>query len=143
MAWKEIKPTRSKNVNSEHVANSVRVSFSKPKGTSKAQTSSLSIYIGINVASKMGIQDGDKINFYIDDENPRKWLIKKSISKDTGYKISSFKKDESKAAYLKLQMTWRINEIVFNEDDYRIRTTRHDFQDGGILIYDDYFDQKQ
>jgi len=130
MPFIEHKPSRILNTNSDDVMNSVKISFSKRK---QAKKPLVSILIGKTVASKIGITHEKKIIFFVDDQNNKKWLIKKSESDDQGYKISEIKKGAS----LKAQFTLNIDDLNLNESDYAIKKVKHDIHDGGILLFVD------
>lgn len=126
MAFREIRPQR--NSSSLNTVNTVRISFPKVKATGKHN---LNIYIGMNVAHKLGLKDGDKISFSVDEDNPRIWLIKKAIN-DVGYKLIDSKKNKD-STNLRLQLTW--NEYTPDPQETAVREVKHDMHDGGLRIF--------
>lgn len=126
MGFKEVIPQRIRA--SSNAINIIRVSFSK---MNKTGTYNINIYIGVNVAKKIGLKDSDKIKFYIDEDNPRLWLIKKADD-GGGYKVIDPKKSKD-SVNLRLQMTWK--KYIPEEKELSVREVTYDIYDGGIRVF--------
>lgn len=126
MGFKEVIPQRIRA--SSNAVNIIRVSFSK---MNKTGVYNINIYIGINAAKKIGLKDSDKIKFYIDEDNPRLWLIKKADD-EGGYKVIDPKKSKDSVS-LRLQMTWK--KYIPDEKELSVREVTYDIYDGGIRIF--------
>ncbi len=128
MGFEKYKPKRSySTILSKKI---VRVAFrtgQKAKDPSKPIPITINIDIGLEVAKQIGLLAGKKIDFYVDQDNSRLWLIKKSENPMYGYTLS-------KSLYsLKLAFTW--DKFSPNENDYKFREVKHDLHDGGLRIY--------
>ncbi|HAT2123407.1 TPA: hypothetical protein JBB10_01485 [Legionella pneumophila subsp. pneumophila] len=126
MGFKEVRPQRISA--SSNASNLIRVSFSKPL---KSKKFNINIYIGIHIAEKIGLKADEKIKFYIDEDNPRLWLIKKA-NDGVGYKVIDPKKTKDSSS-LRLQMGW--DKYTPNEDEISVREVENDIYDGGIRIF--------
>ena len=118
----------------EHLSSVIRISFRPTKG--KNCSPNLVIYIGDNVANRIGVKENDRVIFLVDDTNSRKWLVKK-IDSDEGYKVSKTKTKNKKPIFLKFQVTFHKSKINLSEKDFNIRVVKHDLDHGGIVIFAD------
>lgn len=113
MAFKEIISKVGRR--EESFVEGIRASFTK-RGTKYC----LSLRIDPAIAMKMNLSGGDRIRFFVNEQNPRSWLIKKSDNMEQGFKLSRTKNN-----FLKSSFTWNIYEPA-REDmfcrplDYRI-----------------------
>lgn len=128
MGFKEVKPLR--NNSSINREKNVRVSFSKIKATG---TFNLNIYIGKTVAQEYGFKSGDKIKFYVDEDNPRIWLLKKSTD-GIGYSLIDATKDKE-GSVLRLQMGWRDKQFVPKDAERALREVEYGVYEGGLRIF--------
>lgn len=88
------------------------------------------IYIGKDLADKVGINDGDIVSFSYDEENKNIWLIKKGKK---GYKIRQ--PGASKSAKC-LLMSPTLHEEFFTPEEGGLipYEVHHEICDGGIKI---------
>ncbi len=135
MPFVEHRPSRTSLSDMADAINCVRISFKK-KEDKKTQNSnvSLTIYIGKSLAEKLRLKGGDRVSFFYDDENKKKWLIKKS-SQTGGYKLVDTSVSGGRVNYLRMQLTFKIPEFSLSTNDFSIRTVEHEIVDDGIVIY--------
>jgi bifunctional DNA-binding transcriptional regulator/antitoxin component of YhaV-PrlF toxin-antitoxin module len=131
MAFREIRPTRSRSTSD--VSDVVRVSFQSFKEKNQEGFRySMILYIGKKIAELLGIQGSDKIRFYVDSENPRVWLVKKSDNQ-TGYKTLDLKRKSGKTSdALRVQLSWK--EFIPTEEEMSLRTLKYETAENGITI---------
>jgi hypothetical protein len=129
--FREIRPTRNRS--RADVSDMVRVSFPQLKSESTGQPKhTMILYLGKKVAEKVGIIASDKIKFYVDLDNPRIWLIKKSQN-DVGYKLLDLKRLSGKAAdAFRFQMTWK--EFQPSEADISLHKVDYEIYQDGIKV---------
>ena len=84
--------------------------------------SGLVIYIGKQILSHLGISENGRVRFFVDDENPRQWLIKKSDNTQ-GYQLTRASK-----ACVKCQITWR--EDIPHELERKTRLVNFQLSEG-------------
>jgi|SRR5690348_611222 len=125
MTFIEHEPIRKSCQNKNSIKNSVKMSFCK-------KTNHLKIYIGREIAEKIKLTEKDKVNFYIDSTDKRKWFIKKSENENEGYRASltTYKHNS-----IKIQITFRTPEVFKSDSDCRIRMVSHSFENDGLLIF--------
>lgn len=116
----------------------VFVDIKKTKeGRSTVVGTAFRLQIGMNVARTVGLNAGDKVNFYVDDEEPRIWFIRKSDT-DTGYTLFSNKQKitenqiKKEPRMLVLAITWK----EYTPESYQRSIYECDFEhhQGGLLI---------
>jgi hypothetical protein len=101
------------------VEDQVRISFSRKKNKKQEFYGHvLIIHIGKEIAKKIGIKLADKIVFLYDEENPRKWVIKKELDlqKASGFKVNGNLNLHSFSVHI----TWNLftpeeNELLLHE----------------------------
>ncbi|HAU3911421.1 TPA: hypothetical protein F7082_14930 [Legionella pneumophila] len=125
MALREIRPKRNKS--SSNRGSMVRASFSSVKSSGGYN---LNLYIGKNVAQSFGFKDGDKISFNIDEDNPRIWVLKKSVD-GVGYTLVDGSKNKT-GEVLRLQLGW--DEYEPDEKERPVREVKHGAGEGGLRI---------
>lgn len=133
MSFVEHAPSRNSVSDMSDTINCIRISFKKKEDKKSNKNISLTIYIGKNLAEKLGINGGDRLAFFYDDEDNRKWLIKKPLQ-GSGYKLIDANSAKSRVNYLRMQLMFKIPDFNLSEDDFIIRTVKHELLDGGILI---------
>lgn len=133
MKLRELKPAR--NVTKVNTKDKVRVAFQelKQKKTKQHVGYAMLMYIGKDIAQKIGLHGGDRIRFYVDAVNPRIWFVKKSDS-GVGYKVRDLKRNGGKSSdTLRVQLTWK--EFVPTEIERSSRSVNYDLYEGGIRVF--------
>lgn len=129
--FREIKPTRNRS--RTDVSEKVRISFPQLKGSDDgAPKHTMILYLGKKIAEKVGINGSDKIKFFVDSENPRVWLIKKSDT-DVGYKVLDLKRPSGKESDVyRIQMTWK--EFQPSDAEIPLHEVEYKIYQGGIKV---------
>ena len=114
--------------------NIISVRFFKTKKIKKYYTY---ISIGKSIYEKIGLNTGDRVSFFYGTDNPRIWLIKKTIETDNeSYKTSSQKRvsrlGERFARALKICLSLPYAPQEFEKE---IHYVRYDFYEGGLRIF--------
>lgn len=120
MAWIKIGRTEG----GPKKINSVRCVFTKPKKNPKYI---LRVYISIDIIEKLGFDIKKKINFYLDEYDPKIWLIKQD-EKSALYSLSKL----SKNSYC-VGITWDYFSLPPNCN--KVKELKYDFCNGGLRIY--------
>jgi hypothetical protein len=89
----------------------------------------LIIFIGKTISENLRLSGGDRVIFLFDDQDNRKWMIKKSLE-NIGYKLVK----TANSAYLRLQITLKIPDFSVLEKDLRTRSVPCELIEGGLLI---------
>ena len=135
MAWEKVVPHGVGRRNLENTERVVRASFSKnfKNNVGNRLPPSLRIYIGINIATTLYLTTQDSLDFFVDEENPKRWLLKKAKS-GCG---SCFRIKEPTDKYhssLSIQLTWFNKKWIPTSEDYGVRNISHKFEEGGIIV---------
>lgn len=118
----EITPKQNRNnLNSRDI---LKISFLKPK---KNRSYLMIMWMGKNIAEKIGIKGNDILKFYIHKDNQKIWFLKKSEDNKEGYKIRDISKNT-----LRLDMLWEI--FIPNEHENK-KLVKHEFFDDGIKVF--------
>jgi predicted SPOUT superfamily RNA methylase MTH1 len=125
MTYIEQKPKKIFNRNKEKTLNCIKVSYAKGKETAR-------VYIGRNVAQKMNIDENDRVLVFIDDENRRKWFIKKSPSDYEGFKVTI---GSYKTTCYKVLFPFKEENVFIKKCDWEIKIVPHAHEDDGIVIF--------
>lgn len=132
----EHKPSRSRAAFSSNAVNLVRISFKKTKKDTNLETGGLmlTIYLGKNITSKIGLNKESRILFFYDDKETRKWLIKPSQG-NNGYKlVDAAGSNNTGSNYLRMQLTFKVPNFKLLDTDLTVREVKYEIQDGGIII---------
>ena len=89
------------------------------------------MYIGIDLCQPLNLQAGDKIKFFIEENNPRIWQIKRAWN-DQGYTLCNPKGINQPSHNVKFQMLWKFFKPPLSEMPTQV--VFHEFYDGGICI---------
>jgi hypothetical protein len=132
--FKEVFPSRRGKSSDPRLANQqVKISFPiiRNREDSLHRVHAMVMYLGKNLCKPLNVQEGDKIKFFFEKDNPRIWWIKKA-NDGTGYTLFNPKGADNPTAMLKFQMTWRI----FKPDETEIttRVVPHEFYQSGIRV---------
>ncbi len=113
----------------------VRVSFPEyiNRNTNTVLGSHISVHIGQEVADKLGWKAGDKVKFFVDAENPRIILIKKSFDSVGTTLINPKQADGSSSKSLRVNKVWR--EFTPGEDERQIRKVSFDIFQNGLRLF--------
>lgn len=112
--WREVRPIRGRS-SLKNIPEIIRVCFSY-WGEGK---SGLVIYIGKQILKNMAIEENSRIQFFVDDDNPRKWVIKPASGIHQGYQLG-----RASGGCVKCQMMWRVDI----PHEWERKTRRVDFQ---------------
>lgn len=111
----------------------VRISYPYLRRSAKEIGHNLVVCVGKYIADKIGIHEGDRVDFHTDDKNPRLLLIKKTESAD-GYKVLPVKRKDGKSPnYYRIQRSWKVFQP--KDDEIASHCVLFDIYDGGIRIY--------
>ena len=111
--FREIQPVKGRRP-LKNAAEIIRVYFSYLN----EHRSGLVIYIGKQILSRLAIAENARIRFFVDEDNPRYWLI--TPADDTqGYQLIRASRD-----CVKCQLTWHIDV----PQEWERKTRRVDFQ---------------
>jgi len=126
MVFEIYKPekTRMRSIESKK---SIRVAFRCGQKTKKTTPWNIHIYVGIEIAQKMGLKEGEKISFYVDRDNPRLWLMKKPTTQTSGYTLSGVPNA--------LRTAFKWEKFIPQESEREFKSCKFDIHDGGIRIY--------
>lgn len=119
--FREIKPVRY-GYRVKNSAETIKICFSY-WGHVK---SGLVIYIGKQILRNLGMAENARIRFFVDDEKPRQWFIKKSEDKQ-GYQLT-----RASTHYVKCQITWR--EDIPHTLESAARLVNFQISAGGLYI---------
>ncbi len=111
--WREVRPIRHRS-SLKNIPEIIRVCFSY-WGEGK---SGLVIYIGKQVLKNLAIDENSRIRLFIDDDNPRKWVI---LSSDG---IKGYQLGRASKGCVKCQIMWRVDI----PHEWERKTRRVDFQ---------------
>ena len=131
MTFREVVPSRNRA--GSDVKDKIRVSFPYIRKDKEKHGNTMIMYLGKDIAGKVGIHGNDKIKFFVDSSNSRIWLIKKAED-DVGYKVMDIERPSGKKSdTLRIQMTWK--EFEPNESEIPVKTVKHELYEGGIRIF--------
>lgn len=85
--------------------------------------------IGKDIADTLNFKKGQRINFSVDEDNTRVWLLKKSID-DYGFKISQAKSSNNIMIQISI---WK--EYIPNQEEMKLRKVDYEFFDGGLMVF--------
>jgi hypothetical protein len=88
----------------------------------KTRSTALRVSIGEYLCTELGWKKGDKLVFLYDDANPRKWLIKKTDSKNQ-YTLCT-----------DLSITITCNFYVPDNQDFTAKSVKFEISDGELRI---------
>lgn len=123
--FKELRPRHTRG--SVYLGDKVKVNFYKKEIDSKPK---LSILIGKDVAKRLGVKAKDRLKFYLNEENPNMWQLKKieEDSLDTiGFSVAEA------GSMFKIQVAW--NFPIPEKCDKGTVYCAHTFLEGGLRIY--------
>lgn len=87
----------------------------------------LRVYISNDLIEKLGINTKKKVNFYLNEDNNKIWLLKQ-IENDGMYTLTKVNN-----TCHQISMVW--NYFEFDKKYISIKELKHDFYDGGLRIY--------
>ena len=123
MVYILVKPRRAKNTEKE-----IRFKFFYKADTGLY----LSICFANKIINTIGLEAKDRVSFFYDDENPRKWIIKKS---DSSVGFALYKRGGNFS-----QMIFRWDNNIFDplNSDYKIKNAIYTVSEGlgGEIIID-------
>ena len=133
MAFVQHKPTRTRS--NANVSKKIRASFKVKEKDDNAKTITLTIYIGKIIAKEMGFGKDFKLNFFYDDEDNRKWMLKKPDD-GSGYKAVELNKESEDVGCFRIQMTLKIPDFIITDKDLETRDLKHEIKDDKSVIID-------
>lgn len=129
MAFIEVIPKRVQQ--NSYSSSKIRIKFYSRNGKiNKDIYYRLYIFLGRDIAKKIGIKPRDKISLSYDDKNPRTWLLKKSNGVN-GYTLGG----KPDACYFKINLAWSLFKPEESEED--MHYVKNDIYNGGIRIFAD------
>lgn|GEM_PF-4726535 len=126
MAFVKIYPSKNRP-STTRAKQVVRAIFAKIKRKTVKEGYNLIVYIGKEVADKIGAVAGDKIAISYDEQNNRRLLLEKS---NTGYTLTKISGKE--AAVYKVMLQWGI--FTPKEEDFSLKELKIEFTDKGVIV---------
>lgn len=112
---------------SVYLGDKIRLQFPKIQGRTTAV-----LYMGKDLAKRIGIGHGDRLGIFISDSNPLIWLLKRD---EIGWTIVDLHKGKSKThSMMRIQLVWN-GEVPYGMEDGKLKFLDHDFYEGGIRIF--------
>jgi hypothetical protein len=111
--WREVRPIRHRS-SPKNIPEIIRVCFSY-WGEGK---SGLVIYIGKQILKSLAIEENSRIRFFVDDDNPRRWVILPSDG------VQGYQLGRASEGCVKCQIMWRVDI----PHEWERKTRRVDFQ---------------
>lgn len=119
MAFKKIIP-RSRSSYGD-----VKVSFTGSK------TIYANVYLSYELLDKLGWGSDCRVYVYYDDEEPKKWMIEKSLANDSdSFRLASSKNGKNKIS--KLQ--FKFDEYKISEEEKKLKAVNYEILEGKIII---------
>lgn len=138
MTFIELPQKRAHNRNpGVYLGDKIKIAFltlkSKVTNDVLKNRSLLVLYIGTDIATQLGLKEGDRLSIAIDDMFPQVWHLTKRA--DTGWKLIRVNKHRlGKNAPLKVQLTWS-QDIPSGCDGSVSKFASWDIFAGGIRLY--------
>ena len=89
------------------------------------------VYFSFELLGKLSWDKDCRVCVYYDDENPKKWMIKKSIDGDSeSFRLASSK--NKKVAVSKLQFKFVECKII--DEERKLRVVEFEVEEGNVLI---------
>jgi hypothetical protein len=124
----ELKPVWRSLSDAQQARQQIKVGFQPIRHRKKALKTvyGMIMYIGTELCQPLQLQAGDKIKFFIEENDSRIWQIKKA-GDDVGYTL--FK---ANSRYLKCQITWQFFDPTPSE--IPLHRVPHEFFEEGLLV---------
>lgn len=123
MSFKEIAPQVIRS--NVYIGDKVKVGFPIIQGK---QT--LIIYLGSDVAKRLGLVDKDRLSLFVDEDNPFIMLLKKSVN---GWTVSDVSASKTRTTSLyRMQVSWRQEVPETCKEGMKFVTW--DFFEGGLRL---------
>lgn len=137
MNWEQMIPRKQggRYHSAENAQKFIRVSFSRaPAKKNATECPGLRLYIGKEIATTLLLQRGtSKIDFFVDRDNPKKWLIKKTpLNSKTGY--PQLKSTNTSDTTLCFMIRWKSDVWTPSAEDYGIKRISHTFEHEGVIV---------
>jgi len=137
MAMSFVEVKKQREYMRANTANIVRVSFHQHgnKKTGQIKGYNMHLYLGKDIAKRVGIEKGDRIKFYTEESNPKIWFIRKAAD-HRGYSVvDSQQANGTWTNAFRIVMKWNAFEPTAEEQSlHKISYT--EYKDGILIFFD-------